>query len=108
MRYTFLLTLEKLGYGGEKVIVAMKCSKSGNEVIYIILFILSSGSNDKNVNNSATSSETMLPCEFCDGLVPMKKLLEHQVSTYVSLPNSFTIHFAKVLCGFFMYGFFLL
>ena len=72
----------------EKVI-AMKYSKSGNEVIYIILFILSSGTNDKNVNNSATSSETMLPCEFCDGLVPMKKLLEHQVCFAAEFFNLF-------------------
>ena len=23
--------------------------------------------------------DPMLPCEFCEGLVPMRKLLEHQV-----------------------------
>ena len=27
-----------------------------------------------------TDTSTMLPCEFCEGLVPMEKLLEHQVS----------------------------
>ena len=26
-----------------------------------------------------TDTSTMLPCEFCEGLVPMQKLLEHQV-----------------------------
>ena len=38
--------------------------------------------NDKNVNNITSSNEPMLPCEFCDGLVPMRKLLEHQVIQY--------------------------
>lgn len=44
------------------------------------------GENDRNVNNvsssnndSGASADPMLPCEFCDGLVPMRKLLEHQV-----------------------------
>ena len=36
--------------------------------------------NDKNANNiNKEPSDAMLPCEFCDGLVPMRKLLEHQV-----------------------------
>ena len=35
------------------------------------------GDKDRNANNT----DPMLPCEFCDGLVPMRKLLEHQVST---------------------------
>lgn len=41
---------------------------------------------DYGLNNSKSTIETdknsadpMLPCEFCDGLVPMRKLLEHQV-----------------------------
>ena len=49
------------------------------------------GENDRNVNNVSSmvsnkgqsslagASDPMLPCEFCDGLVPMRKLLEHQV-----------------------------
>ena len=49
------------------------------------------GENDRNVNNVSSTasnksqnslggaSDPMLPCEFCDGLVPMRKLLEHQV-----------------------------
>ena len=27
---------------------------------------------------SSNSDEPMLPCEFCDDLIPMRKLLEHQ------------------------------
>ena len=30
-------------------------------------------------NMASNSDDTMLPCEFCDGLIPMRKLLEHQV-----------------------------
>jgi len=50
------------------------------------------GENDRNVNNVSSTasnksqnslagaSDPMLPCEFCDGLVPMRKLLEHQAA----------------------------
>ena len=37
--------------------------------------LLSGNVPDANI----TDTSTMLPCEFCEGLVPMQKLLEHQV-----------------------------
>ena len=34
---------------------------------------------DNTTNSTNNVEDPMLPCEFCDGLVPMRKLLEHQV-----------------------------
>lgn len=39
--------------------------------------------NHHKVETNASSNDPMLPCEFCDGLVPMRKLLEHQVLEYI-------------------------
>ena len=36
-------------------------------------------SKDNTTKASSNSDEPMLPCEFCDDLIPMRKLLEHQV-----------------------------
>ena len=46
----------------------------------------------------------MLPCEFCDGLVPMRKLLEHQVF-YTNVLNPLQVpkylsHCINVLINF--------
>jgi hypothetical protein len=30
--------------------------------------------------NTVDEENPMLPCEFCEGMIPMRKLLEHQVS----------------------------
>ena len=34
---------------------------------------------DKAASPTLATDTPLLPCEFCDGLVPMRKLLEHQV-----------------------------
>lgn len=35
--------------------------------------------NASKIQSEESHNDPMLPCEFCDGLVPMRKLLEHQV-----------------------------
>ena len=35
--------------------------------------------NASKIQSEESTNDPMLPCEFCDGLVPMRKLLEHQV-----------------------------
>lgn len=36
--------------------------------------------NASKIQSEESTNDPMLPCEFCDGLVPMRKLLEHQAA----------------------------
>ena len=55
------------------------------------------------IQSDEKSADPMLPCEFCDGLVPMRKLLEHQVQKIllkpVSLFSSFCVPRAFALAS---------
>ena len=57
--------------------------------------------NASKIQSEESHNDPMLPCEFCDGLVPMRKLLEHQVRHGQKKPDSFeTFHTqAPLLCA---------
>ena len=54
--------------------------------------------NASKIQSEESTNDPMLPCEFCDGLVPMRKLLEHQVQKKTILLKAFTLRLA-LLCA---------
>lgn len=53
--------------------------------------ILDSTSSTFMVARNDDADNPMLPCEFCEGMIPMRKLLEHQVQN-LFIFNLFQIH----------------
>ena len=57
--------------------------------------------NASKIQSEESTNDPMLPCEFCDGLVPMRKLLEHQVQKNppTILLKAFTLRALALLCA---------
>lgn len=56
-------------------------SSSGSEINLNTLSLSSDDDGDDDDDNSEKTNVEKLPCEFCEKLIPIKKLINHQVIT---------------------------